>query len=83
MCRYELHIEELEADGAFSDFVEGLRFYLRFRRANNQFPRRQVLRSFSIAVNPSSLACSPVHCPGYRVQCLIRRLHAGAHLQCC
>ena len=34
---------QLKVDGVFSDFVEGVVFYLRFRRENRTFPKRQVL----------------------------------------
>jgi hypothetical protein len=34
---------QLGVDGVFSDFVEGAVFYLRFARANADFPARQVL----------------------------------------
>ena len=34
---------QLGVDGVFSDFVEGVVFYLRFSRQNADFPKRQVL----------------------------------------
>jgi hypothetical protein len=34
---------QLGIDGAFADYVEGLKFYYRFRRQNSKFPRQQVL----------------------------------------
>lgn len=33
---------QLGVDGVFADFIEGLVFYLRFRRQNAEFPKAQV-----------------------------------------
>jgi endo-alpha-1,4-polygalactosaminidase (GH114 family) len=39
---YHTCIVQLGVDGVFSDFVEGVVFYLRFARQNADFPKRQV-----------------------------------------
>ncbi len=44
---------QLGADGVFADYVEALVAYLKFRRANSSFPKRQV-RTRRLFISPSA-----------------------------